>query len=90
MRGRQALAGWMNRAGFSAKPLRWFCGADGSVVVEQIASWVDPVTDADLGSAPVASQFLVEGACVARYARHDALRQALAAAGLDESDEATR
>ena len=80
----------MTRAGFSAKPLRWFCSADGSVVVEQIASWVDPVTDADLGSAPVASQFLVEGACVARYARHDALRQALAAAGLDESDEVTR
>lgn len=25
-RGRQALADWLTRAGFSARPLRWFCG----------------------------------------------------------------
>jgi hypothetical protein len=37
----------------------------------------------------VASRFLVEDAHVARYARHDDLRLALSAAGLDSSDEVT-
>jgi len=54
----------MIRAGFSAKALRWFCGADGRVVVEQDASWVDQVMCAEQGRAVVASQFLVEGARV--------------------------
>jgi hypothetical protein len=31
---RAVLAEWLARAGFSAEVLRWFCGADGSVVVE--------------------------------------------------------
>jgi SnoaL-like domain len=89
MRGRQVLAVWMDRAGFSAEPLRWFCGADGNVVVEQAARWTDPVTHADRGQAEVASHFRVGGGCIARYARHENLELALAAAGLDESDEVT-
>lgn len=87
MRGRQVLAAWMERAGFSAEPLRWFCGADGNVVVEQAARWVDPATQADRGQARVASHFRVDGGCITRYARHEDLEFALAAAGLDEGDE---
>ena len=87
MRGRQVLAAWMDRAGFSAESLRWFCGADGSVVVEQAARWIDHATGADRGQAQVASYFRVEGGDIARYARYENLEFALTAAGLDESDE---
>ena len=90
VRGRRELSAWLGRAGFSAQARRWFCGADGSVVVEQDARWVDPVTGVKRGRAVVASQFLVGGtARVQRYARHDDLPTALAAAGLRETDEVT-
>jgi Domain of unknown function (DUF4440) len=91
LRGRQALSGWLGRAGFSALARRWFCGADGSVVVEQDARWVDPATGVEQGRAMVASQFFVgatdDAMRILRYARHDDLTTALAAAGLHETDE---
>jgi hypothetical protein len=34
VRGREVLGPWMARAGFTARRLRWFCGAGGAVVVE--------------------------------------------------------
>lgn len=34
VRGRHVLSAWLTRSGFSAATRRWFCGADGSVVVE--------------------------------------------------------
>jgi len=89
VRGRQVLSGWMTRAGFSAEALRWFCGANGLVVVEQDARWVDQVTGAEQGRAVVASQFLIEGTRVVRYARHDNVHVALKAAGLGLGDEVT-
>ena len=87
MRGRQVLAAWMDRAGFSAESLRWFCGGDGSVVVEQAARWIDPATGADRGQAQVASCFCVDGGDIIRYARYENLELALMAAGLDDGDE---
>jgi len=89
VRGRQVLSEWMTRAGFSAEVLHRYCGADGRVVVEQDARWVDQGTGAEQGRAVVASQFLVEGTRVARYARYDNVSVALSAAGLDSSDEVT-
>jgi hypothetical protein len=86
VRGRQALTAWLGRAGFSAQARRWFCGGDGNVVVEQDAHWVDPATGVEQGRAVAVSQFLV-GDSVRRYARHDDLATALAAAGLHETDE---
>jgi hypothetical protein len=87
---RAVLAEWLGRAGFSAQPLRWFCGADGSVVVEQDAVWVDPVSGAERGRACVASRFKVDDGRVARYVRHDdGLQPALSAAGVDLGDEVT-
>ncbi|MDN5918738.1 MAG: hypothetical protein L0I76_27215 [Pseudonocardia sp.] len=85
---RRILSEWLTRAGFSAVPLRWFCGADGTVVVEQDARWVDVATGVEQGRARVASQFLVEEARVAKYVRHDkGLGPALAASGLRDTDE---
>lgn len=88
-RGRQILAEWLARAGFSAQALRWFCGSDGRVVVEQEARWSDVATGAELGRARVASQFVVSDRTVAYYQRHESLARALAAAGLDPSAEVT-
>jgi SnoaL-like domain len=85
---RAVLAEWLARAGFSAEELRWFCGANGSVVVEQDARWVDAVSGARRGSARVASRFVVDDGRVASYARHDdGLQPALTAAGLGVADE---
>ena len=90
IRGREVLGPWMARAGFSARPLRWFCGAGGAVVVEQDATWVDPATGTGRGRAVVATRFLVTDGLVARLQRHDdGLPTALTAAGLRESDEVT-
>ncbi len=36
---RSVLGEWLGRSGFTSQPLRWFCGADGRVVVEQQAVW---------------------------------------------------
>ncbi len=85
--GRAVLAAWLGRAGFSADARRWFCGADGTVVVEQEARRVDPATGSEQGRAVVASQFLVRHGVVVRYARHDELPTVLVAAGLDQADE---
>jgi hypothetical protein len=83
----QALAS--ARAGFAASTLRWFCGADGNVVVEQDARWSDPATEAEPGRARVTSRFVIGGETVAAYQRHDTLDAALTAAGLTAADEVT-
>lgn len=88
-RGRQVLAEWLARAGFSAVALRWFCGPDGTVVVEQAARWSDVDSDTELGRARVASQFTVTAGTVAYYQRHESLDLALTAAGLDTTAEVT-
>ncbi|WP_448620743.1 nuclear transport factor 2 family protein [Geodermatophilus sp. URMC 65] len=88
VRGREVLGPWMARAGFTARPLRWFCGTRGAVVVEQDATWSDPATGVERGRAVVASEFLVAHGVITRFRRHDdGLPAALAAAGLRESDE---
>lgn len=79
---RSVLSAWLGRAGFHAAARRWFCGADGRVVVEQDARW-------DGGDARrLASEFLVVDGRVDRYVRHDGgLADALAASGLTGADE---
>src|SRR3954463_14047375 len=85
---RAVLAEWLARAGFSSEELRWFCGADGSVVVEQDARWVVPASGAERGQARVASRFVVDGGRGASYARYDdGLERALSAARLSIDDE---
>ena len=84
-RGRELLADWLSRAGFSSEVRRWFCGADGRVVVEQEAAWTGP--DGSATRARIASAFVVQEERIARFERFDALTTALARAGLDEADE---
>jgi hypothetical protein len=89
---RAVLSEWLGRSGFSSRPLRWFCGGDGLVVVELDASWRDPGTGEPQDSFPIGSLFQITGERVARYERFDdGLALALAAAGLDAGrDEVTR
>lgn len=56
---------------FSAKDLRWFCGATGPVVVEQDVRWVDPTTDGERGLQPAltAAGLGLEDEVTARAAR---------------------
>jgi hypothetical protein len=85
---RSVLSAWLRRAGFSAQVVRWFCGGDGTVVVEQDAAWDDPSTGAAQARSRIASRFLVRDGLVARYVRHDAgVGEALRAAGLGVGDE---
>ena len=83
------LSQWLLRAGFSAKPLRWFCGDDGRVVVEQAAQWHDVESREQQDRRTIGSRFVVREGLVAAYARHDdGVEEAVAAAGLDvERDE---
>jgi len=85
---RHELGAWMVRSGFTAEPLRWFCGGNGTVVVEQDARWVDRETGQERGRAVVASRFRVDDDVVSRVVRHDeGLQAALDSAGLASADE---
>jgi hypothetical protein len=66
---------WLTRAGSSAKVLRWFCGAQGTVVIEQRTDRI------------IASAFTVRDGRVIRCQRFAALPEALAAAALTDDDE---
>lgn len=82
---RHVLGEWIARAGFRSRPLHWFCGGDGRVVVEQLGHWRDVATGEVRGQRVVASEFAVRDGRVTRYVRHDSgVFDALAAAGLDE------
>ena len=85
---RHELGAWMVRSGFTAEPLRWFCGGNGTVVVEQDARWVDRETGQGRGRAVVASRFRVDDDVVSRVVRHDeGLQAALDSASLGGADE---
>lgn len=87
---RKVLSEWLARAGFSAKPLRWFCGATAVSLSSRTPGGVDVVTREEQGHAPVASQFLVDRNRIAKYERHDdGLPPALTAARLGDSDQVT-
>ena len=81
---RGVLGQWLTHAGFTSQALRWFCGADGHVVVEQRAQWRDVSTGEPQDRLVIGSEFVVRDARVARYVRHDTgVANALAVAGLD-------
>jgi hypothetical protein len=84
-RGHELLAGWLARAGFTSAARRWFCSADGRVVVEQDATWTSP--GGQPSRARVASAFVVREQRVSRFERFDSLSEALSATGLRDADE---
>ena len=87
---RSVLSEWLLRAGFSATPLRWFCGGDGSVVVEHDGQWRDVSTGEGQDRIRNASRFVVQNGAVTDYERHDdGLAAALARSGLTVADEVT-
>lgn len=82
---RAVLGQWLARAGFDSVPLRWFCGGDGRVVVEQLARWHDVASGKLQHRTIIGSEFHVRDGRVARYVRYDSgVGDALLAAGLDE------
>jgi hypothetical protein len=82
---RSVLGQWLTRAGFGSQSHRWFCGADGRVVLEQQAQWHDVATGEPRDRLIIGSEFLVCDGRVVRYVRHDSgVAAALTAAGLDE------
>ena len=85
MMDRSVLGEWISRSGFTSRPLRWFCGADGMVVVEQEGTWHDVATGQRQGRLVIGSEFVVRHGQVVRYVRHDiGIDAAIAASGLDE------
>jgi hypothetical protein len=83
---RAVLQDWLARSGFSSRPVRWFCGGHGVVVVEQVASWADAATGEPQGDLRIGSQFTVRAGRVAAYRRFDdGVGAAIAGAGLDEA-----
>jgi len=82
---RRLLSEWLARAGFSSEPLRWFCGGDGQVVVEQAGRWCDVATGDLQSQRIISSEFTVREGQVVRFVRqHSGLTDALAAARLQE------
>jgi len=82
---RSALTEWLTRSGFSSRSVRWFCGGDGTVVVDQDATWTDLRTGAAQECKRIGSQFQIRDGRVAKYVRFDeGVSAALSAAGLDE------
>lgn len=76
---------WLARSGFRSRPLRWFCGRDGRVVVEMDGQWHDVATGERQGQRVIGSEFVVRDGRITCYVRHDSgLSEALLAAGLDE------
>jgi hypothetical protein len=65
------------RANLTTESLRWFCGTNGTVVIEQRES----------ADRQFASAFRVVAGRVVRYQRFDALPDALRAAALTDDDE---
>lgn len=82
---RHVLREWLARAGFQSEALRWFCGGNGRVVVEQHGQWHDVASGEVQGQRVIGSEFLVREGRVMRYVRYDSgVFDALAAANLHE------
>jgi hypothetical protein len=84
--GHQFLRDWLGRAGLHLQTLRVFARGS-AVVVAQHGVWRSGEVGDVIGEQDVASRFVVDDDRVSRFARHDALDEALAAAGLTVEDE---
>ena len=86
--GHQVLQEWLGRAGLTLTTLRAFARGD-LIVLEQKAIWGAADTGDSTGDTILASTFHVDSqGRVARFVRYGTLGEALAAAGLDATDEA--
>lgn len=85
-RGHQILQAWMAGTRLELETLRTFHRED-IVVLWQHGIWQNTTTGEVIGEQDVASHFRAALGRITFYARHDTLSNALAAAGLEESDE---
>ena len=84
--GHQLLREWLGRAGLSLTTVRVFA-RDDVVVLAQHGVWRSLETGEIVGERDLASRFRVADRLVSQFARYDSLDEALAAAGLQPSDE---
>ncbi|MDF1505824.1 nuclear transport factor 2 family protein [Roseisolibacter sp. H3M3-2] len=84
--GHAVLRAWIGHAGARFATHALYARGD-AVVAAQRGTWRDPA-GATLGDADVATRFRVAEALVAELERHDALDDALRAAGLTTADAA--
>ena len=84
-RGHDVLRQWTVAAGASFDPVRWFCGADGGGVVEQLATW--PSEEERTDPLGVATSFTVSDGRITRIARQSDLGSALLDGGLTLDDQ---
>jgi mannose-6-phosphate isomerase-like protein (cupin superfamily) len=86
-RGGEIVLDWARHSGIHLEPVRWFQRGE-NVVVEEIATWQVPDNGELAPPSDVSTHFRVRDDLVRRVVRYDSLREALAAAGLDESRDA--
>lgn len=86
--GHQLLRDWLGRAGLTLTTRRVFARGD-IVVLAQHGVWRSSETGEVVGERDLASRFRVADGRIAQFARCDRLDEALAAAGLQLSDETT-
>jgi hypothetical protein len=86
--GAALVADWVARAGITLIPGRVFARRDvlDVLVVEQDASWKDAATGAAGPAQPLATVLRLRRGRIAAILRYPSLAEALAAAGLGESD----
>jgi hypothetical protein len=82
--GITVLRHWLTHTSFRAKPIRWFCGGDGTAVVEQQARW--RYREGEL-SGVVASAFVVRAGLIQKFDHFDELATALTMYGLRDVHE---
>lgn len=84
--GHHLLREWLARAGLSLETTRTFV-REHAVVLEQRGVWRAPESGAVTGELALASAFRTDERRVVWFGRYDDLTAALAAAGLELSDE---
>jgi hypothetical protein len=85
-RGAQMVREWFSRAHVRMYPTRFFY-RDNVVVVEEAAQWRAPETGEVMDNKAVATVFVIIDGLISQIARHDDLKAALAASGLNDADE---
>ncbi len=82
--GAAQVRDWAKRSGIRLEAYQWFA-SDGLIVVAQRAHWRDSDTG-ELGPAQdIASSFHVHDGLIQKVVRYDNLRNALDAAGIEDS-----
>lgn len=89
-RGAGLVRDWAERSGIRLEPIRSYGpGADGALVVTQMARWRDPESGKFGDPIEAATTFQVVDGEVTRIARFDTLPEALRFAGLDPDTAAS-